>query len=261
MRKLSVLVALPIVGALFGVAPAAAQTTPETTAFCEAALKADKAVAKFDSGGKPKQKDLQAADTALAGAESTAPPEIASQVQAVVATTWSSLQSGKDPSDDPTFDQNFNALQQYRYNSCGYAQLDVTGIDYEFQGLPKTLPADNAAIRFTDNGAEIHELDIVRVKSKDSARKIAGMSEKDLAKNTERVGGTFAIQGQTSYTVADLSKPGRYVAVCHLPVGSTSEQAAEQAGKKHAKTHAQEGMYAEIKVEGGSTTGSTAASG
>jgi hypothetical protein len=261
MRKLGILVALPIVGALSGVAPAAAQTTPETTAFCDAALKADKAVAKFDSGGKPKQKDVQAADTALAGAESTAPPEIASQVQAVVATTRSSLQSGKDPSDDPTFDQNFNALQQYRYNSCGYKQVPVTGIEYEFQNLPKTLPAGKTAIQFTDTGAEIHELDILRVKSKDSAKKIAGMSEKDLSKKTESVAGTFATQGQTSYTIADLTKPGRYVAICHLPVGSTSEQALEEAGKKHdAKSHAQQGMYQEVKVEGSATTSSTAAS-
>ena len=86
------------------------------------------------------------------------------------------------------------------------------------------------------------------------AKKIAGMSEKDLSKKTESVAGTFATQGQTSYTIADLTKPGRYVAICHLPVGSTSEQALEEAGTKHdAKSHAQEGMFQEIKVEKGTT--------
>jgi hypothetical protein len=255
MRKLALFIALPIVGAVAGVTPAAAQPTPEVTGFCDAALKADKAVAKVESGGKPKQKDLQAVETALSGVESTTPPDIASQLQAVVATTRSSLQTGKDPSEDPTFDQNFNAVQQYRYTSCGYPQLDVTGVEYEFQGLPKTLPAGNVAIRFTDNGAEIHELDILRVKSKDSAKKIAGLSERDLAKKAVSVAGTFATQGQTSYTIADLTKPGRYVAICHLPVGATSEQALEEAGHKHdAKSHAQEGMVQEITVEAGATT-------
>jgi len=43
MRKLAVLVAVPIVGALLGIAPAAAQPTPDITAFCDAALTADKA--------------------------------------------------------------------------------------------------------------------------------------------------------------------------------------------------------------------------
>lgn len=259
MRKIAFLIAFATAGAIVGVAPAAAQTTPEVTAFCDAALKADKAIAKLESGGKPKQKDVQAAESALAQAESTAPPEIASQVQAVVAGTRAAVQSGGDV-EDPNFEQNFNALQQYRYNSCGYTQLDVTGVEYEFQGLPKTLPAGNVAIRFTDTGAEIHELDVLRVKSKDSAKKIAGMSEKDLAKKTASVGGTFATQGQTSYTVADLTKPGRYVAICHLPVGATSEQALEEAGEKHdAKSHAQEGMVQEIKVESSGSTSTTAA--
>jgi hypothetical protein len=259
MRKLGVLVALTTASAVVGIAPAVAgaQTppAPEVTAFCDAANTADKAISKLESGGKPKQQDVQAAETALAGAESTAPPEIASQLQAVVATTRNSIRSGSDPSEDPSFAQNFNALQQYRYNSCGYQQVDVTGIEYEFQGLPKTLPAGNVAIRFTDNGAELHELDVFRVKGKDSVKKIVGLSEKEQRKKVEEVGGAFATQGQTSYTIVDLSKPGRYGVVCHLPVGSTSEQAAEKAEKKHDhKSHAQEGMLATITVEAGATT-------
>ena len=67
------------------------------------------------------------------------------------------------------------------------------------------------------------------------------------------------MQNQTSYTVAELTKPGRYAVICHLPVGSTSVQAAEEAGKDHPKSHAQEGMYATITVEKGSTA-TTAAS-
>jgi hypothetical protein len=250
MRKLGFLVGLPIVGALLGIAPAAAQPTPEVTAFCNAANTADKAVDKVLGGQKPKQKDVQAAEAALSQAESTAPPEVASTVQAVVAAVRTGFQTQKDPFEaDPSFEQNFNALQQYRYNSCGYQQVDVTGIEYEFQGLPKTLPAGNVAIKFTDTGAEIHELQIFRVKSKDSVKKIIGLSEKEQRKKIEEAGIVFATPGQTFYNIVDLSKPGRYGVVCHLPVGSTSEQAAEEAEKKHAKSHAQEGMYATITVQ------------
>jgi hypothetical protein len=265
MRKLALFVAPVAVGALVAAAPAVAgaqtQPTPEVTAFCNAANKADKAVNKVESGGKPKQKDIQAADTALGEAESTAPPDIAPTVQAIVAAVRQGFQSGQDPFEsDPSLQQTFNQLQQYRYNSCGYQQLDVTGVEYEFQGLPKTVPAGNVAIKFTDNGAELHELDVVRVKGKDSAKKLAGLSQKELAKKAEEVGGAFAQQGQTSYTIVDLTKPGRYAVLCHLPVGSTSEQAAEQAGKEHAKTHAQQGMYADLTVEKGATASSTATS-
>jgi hypothetical protein len=257
MRKLGVLVAIPTVGALLWMAPAVAQTTPEVTAFCDAGLKVDAALAKVFSANKPSAKVKQDADQALAQAESAAPSEIAATVQSVVGTIRQGLQNGKGPEElfqDPALQQDSNAIDEYRYNSCGYTQVDVTGIEYEFQGLPKTVPAGNVAIRFTDNGAELHELEVFRVKGKDSVKKLVGLSEKELGKKTEVVGSTFAMQGQTSHTIADLSKPGRYGVVCHLPVGSTSEQAAEQAGKKHAKSHAEEGMYATITVEAGSTT-------
>jgi hypothetical protein len=259
MRKIGVLVAIPVVGALLAVTPAAAQPTPDVTAFCDAALKADKAVARLESG-RPSQRTVQAVETALSAVESTAPPQIATQLQAIVAATRGTIQGGPPAFEDPSFEQNFNALQEYRYNSCGYTQLDVTGIEYEFQGLPKTLPTGPVAIRFTDTGAELHELQIFRVKSKDSVKKIIGLSEKEQRSKIEEVDTSFAVQGQTVYNIVDLSKAGRYGVVCHLPVGSTSEEAADEAEKEnHPESHADEGMYATIRVERGATT-TTAAS-
>ena len=251
MRTIAFLGALATAGALGAASPAAAQTTPEVTAFCDAGLKADKASNAAFSTRKPSNKVQGELQSALSEVESTAPAEIAPTVQTVVNEVRTAVQQGNEP-DEEVLGPNLNMINEYRYNSCGYQQLDVTGIEYEFQGLPRTLPAGKAAIRFTDNGAEIHELDLVRVKSKDSAKKVAGMSEKDLAKKTENVANTFVSQGQTSYTIADVSKPGRYVAICHLPVGATSDQALEHAGHD-AKTHAQQGMYQEIRVTASST--------
>jgi hypothetical protein len=259
MRKLGILVALTTAAAVVGIAPAVAGAqTQGTQAFCDAAVKVDKAFGAVGDRG-PTKKQAQELDKALSGAESTAPPEIAADMQSLAAITRSSAQSNQDPSQNPTFEQNLAAIQQYRYNSCGY-QLQATGIEYEFQGLPKTVPAGKVAIQFTDNGAELHELEVLRIKGKDSAKKLAGLSEKELSKKAEEVGSTFAMQGQTSYAFADMSKPGRYAVLCHLPVGSTSPQAVEEAFKEHAKTHAQRGMYAEITVEKGSTASSTATS-
>jgi hypothetical protein len=255
MGKFGFAVALTTVGALVAATPAAAhaQPTPDVTAFCDAALKADKAsTAAFASGKKPSKKAQQELDAAFTEALNTTPPEVAANVQAAVTEVRNALGSGKRPSEE-VLSPNIAAIDQYRYNSCGYQQVDVTGIEYTFQGLPKTVPAGTVAIRFTNNGAELHELDIFGVKSKDSVKKIAGLSEKERAKKVEEVANTFATQGQTSYAIADLSKPGRYGVVCHLPVGSTSEQAAEHPAH-HGKSHAQEGMYATITVEKGATT-------
>jgi hypothetical protein len=252
MRKLGFLLALTTAAAVVGIAPAGAQTQGGQ-AFCDAALKVDKAFSAVGDRG-PTKKQAQDLDKALSGAESTAPPEIAADVQSIAGIIRSAAQSNQDPSENPTFTQNLAAIDQYRYNSCGYQQLQANGIEYEFQGLPKTVAAGKVAIQFTDNGSEIHELEVLRIKGKDSAKKLTGLSESQLGKKAEDVGSTFAMQGQTSYAFADMSKPGRYAVLCHLPVGSTSPQAAEEAGKKHAKSHAQEGMYATITVEGGATT-------
>jgi hypothetical protein len=252
MRKLGILVALTTASAIVGIAPAGAQTQGGQ-AFCDAALKVDKAFTAIGDRG-PTKKQAQALDKALSGAESTAPPEVAADVQSIAGIIRSAAQSNQDPTENPAFDQNLAVIDQYRYNSCGYQQLQATGIEYEFQGLPKAVPAGKVAIQFTDNGSEIHELEVLRIKGKDSAKKVAGFSEKELGKKAEGVGSTFAMQGQTGYAFADMSKPGRYAVLCHLPVGSTSPQAAEEAFKKHAKTHAQEGMYATITVEAGATT-------
>src|SRR5215203_1998148 len=69
MRKLGILVALTTAAAVVGIAPAVAgaqtQPTPYVAAFCDAANRTDKAFAKLESGGKPKQKDIQALQKAL----------------------------------------------------------------------------------------------------------------------------------------------------------------------------------------------------
>jgi hypothetical protein len=258
MHKLGFLIAVPVVGALLGVGPAAAQPSPEVTAFCDAAVKTDKASEKVFAD-RPKQKDVQAFESALAEMETTAPPEVAASVQAAAASVRTAIQERRPPFDDPTFEQSINAIDEYRYNSCGYTQLDVTGIEYEFQGLPKTISAGTVAIRFTNPGAEFHEIAIYRMKTKDSLKKVIGLSEREQAKRLEEVDGSFAMQNQTGYTIAELTKPGRYAFICHLPVGSTSIEAAEEAEQDNPKSHAQEGMYATVTVEKGSTT-TTAAS-
>ena len=241
---------------MVGIAPAVAgaqtQPTPEVTAFCDAGLTVDRAFAAAGQSDKgPSKKQQQAIDKALTDAQAKAPPEIAADLQSIVGIIQSATQSQQNPEENPTFQQNLSAIDQYRYNSCGYNQVQVTGIEYEFQGLPKTLPAGKTAIQFTDTGAELHMLDLFRIKTKDSLKKLLGLSEKEVGKKVEDIGSADVIQqGGTAYVFADL-KPGRYGAVCFFPVGSTSLDALEHSkGTPHWK----EGMYQEVKVEAGATT-------
>jgi hypothetical protein len=250
MRKLAFFVALATAGALFGIAPATAQT--DTAAFCQAILKVDSLSTKiFSSGKKPSQKDQQTLGAAFTDAANTAPPEVAANVQAAVNEVQTALQSGKEP-DESVLQPNTSAIDQYRYNSCGYPTADVTGIEYEFQGLPKTAQQGPLAIKFTDSGAEVHELVVARIKTKDSVKKILSLPEKEQSKKVEFLNGTSDVApGQTAYVIADFNKPGRYAVACFVNVGATT---LDQAHAGHGTPHAKKGMYGEIKVTAGGTT-------
>ncbi|HEY3096570.1 MAG TPA: hypothetical protein VGK05_07000 [Acidimicrobiia bacterium] len=247
MRKLGFLVAIPIVGALMGVAPAVAQPAPNVTAFCDAALNADKASYKVFGAARPKQKDLQALVAAFTQVQGGAPAELTASVQEAADAARNAAQAGKDPSQDAAFLRNLNAINEYRYNSCGYQTVDVTATEYEFVGLPKTVKPGPVAIKLTDTGAELHELASFRLKTKDSVKKVLGLSNKEQNSKIERTGGTIVLQGDTTYVVVDMSKPGRYGVACFLPVGSTSAQEAEAKSHQHGGTpHWKKGMYGTI---------------
>ena len=259
MRRLGFLVAPLTVGALIGVVPAMAgaqaQPTPDVKAFCDAGLKVDQAFAAAGQSNRPPtKKQQQAIEQALTQAQNVAPPEIAADVQSIAGLIQSAIQSQQDPSQNPTFEQNLSTINQYRYNSCGYKQVQVTGIEYEFQGLPKTLPAGKTAIQLTDTGAELHMLDLFRIKTKDPLKKLLALPQKDVAKKVQDLGSAdVTTLGGTAYVFADL-KPGRYGAACFFPVGATSLDALRN-GK--GAPHWKEGMYQEVKVQAGATTSST----
>jgi hypothetical protein len=259
MRKLGFLVGPLTVGALLGGVPAVAgaqtQPTPDVTAFCDAGLKVDQAFAAAGQSNKPPtKKQQQAIEQSLTQALNVAPADVAADVQSIQGIIQSALQSKQDPSQNPTFLQNLASINQYRYSSCGYNQVQVTGIEYEFQGLPKTLPAGKTAIQFTDAGTELHMLDLFRIKTKDSLKKLLALPQKDVAKKVQDIGSAdVTTLGGTEYVFADL-KPGRYGAVCFFPVGATSLEALQNSkGAPHWK----QGMYQEVKVQAGATTSST----
>jgi hypothetical protein len=255
MRKLGFLVALTTAGSLFAAAPAVAgartQPTPDVTAFCDAGLKVDRALAAGSQGAKPTPKQQQAIVSALDQAQRAAPADIAPDVQSIAGIIQNALQTNQNRTQNPTFEQNLTAIQEYRYNNCGYNQVQVTGNEYAFQGLPKTLPAGKTAIQFTDTGAELHMLGIGRIKTKDSLKKLLGLPEKEANKKIEQVGGVAVLTlGGTAYLFADL-KPGRYGAACFFPVGATDPSKLDNP---NGTPHWKKGMYQEFKVKAGATT-------
>ncbi|MGH9165542.1 MAG: hypothetical protein ACRDZW_08545 [Acidimicrobiales bacterium] len=190
------------------------------------------AVQKFATDLKPLAAEVQAA----------APAAIKADIDVLVAKLNTVATTG----DFAAFDEgpasaSDDRVHAYEVDKCGWNKTPVTGVDYAFQGLPATLEAGPASFEFTNGGKEGHELQLLRIND-DVPQPIAELltlpRDQAEAKVTS-VGGVEPQEpGKSDYLVADL-KPGRYAAVCFLPVG----------GGEEGPPHFTQGMVASFEVK------------
>ncbi len=104
------------------------------------------------------------------------------------------------------------------------------------------------ALTLTDDGDELHEAVVVRIDD-DETRPIEQLlQEDDPSEFATDVAFVFACPGETSEPVAmNIDEPGRYVAVCFIPVGTTPETPPEDF-ETLGPPHAMQGMVAEFEV-------------
>jgi hypothetical protein len=247
---LSILAGVALVGSLFGSTPAVAQST-DLTAFCDAALEVDQA---FDALGEGKvtPRKIDRATAALTALEGSAPPEVATNVASIAGTIRNALDEDEDPSADPSFQQDEEAINAFRYSSCGYETADVTLLEYEFSGLPKSFTTGVVAIKLATTGTEVHEMVIARLKTSHPFKKSLALAEHEQGGRLRYVAQGLAPPDETSYMFVDFTKSGRYGAVCHIPVGTTSVEDLEEGDEdEHGggeEPHWEEGMLTTFKV-------------
>jgi uncharacterized cupredoxin-like copper-binding protein len=142
--------------------------------------------------------------------------------------------SGEAFSDTDEFRQNFAAMGKAAADECADDTLEVSAIDYAFEGMPAEVDAGMVAVDLTNKGKEMHEMVVFR-KNDDAGKsfdEIFGMDEADAQKLLTTKGATFAAPGESSTALLDLSEPGDYIALCFIPVGSTPDH-PEAAGPPH----------------------------
>ena len=103
-------------------------------------------------------------------------------------------------------------------------ELEVTGVEYKFKGLSGAVAA-GTKLTFTNGGKEAHELVLMRVKDGEtrSLAELLKLPEKEVGKVTEFQGVAVADPGKKGKVVEGklaLAKPGRYAALCFIPVGT-----------------------------------------
>lgn len=123
--------------------------------------------------------------------------------------------------------------------NCGWGRVEVTGVEYAFQGIPERLNAGPTTFEFANEGKEEHELSIFRINDDvtEPLADILKLPEEEAQSKGRPAGGTFAEPGDDGYKVVDL-EPGRYGVICFIPVG----------GKEGAPPHFTRGMLAEFTV-------------
>ncbi len=223
----------------------------DVSAFCSAVIDFD---ASFASGG-PEGPDPARIQAVLEEVQTTAPVDIANDVDRFVSLSQEAFAGGAEGEGPPPpeVEEVDARIDEYVLANCDFAEVEVTGSEYAYEGVPSTLEAGPTAFDFTNAGGEEHELIVFRINDDVTAtvQELLALPEEEAIPMVQIKGFAMAAPGESDQAFVDL-EPGRYAGVCFFTVGSTPEAiaAAEASGQElEGPPHFTEGMVTEFTVE------------
>lgn len=242
----------PAAPAAPGAAAPAATAADRTPEFCSTLVQIDTVF----SGSPPIQalppeavpgvlaQQLQALEPLFAAARETAPADVAADVDTLVETTTQSLTTGDfSGNESPAFSTAEADVDAKALADCGFTETSVTAADFEYQGLPDSLPAGESAVTLTNEGEDLHEIVLARLNDDvtlPAAEVLALPMEQALA-SVQLVGVVVVPPGDTGTVFVDATA-GRYVVACFIPEGTSL------AGPGSGPPHFTLGMLKELAV-------------
>lgn len=146
------------------------------------------------------------------------------------------------------------------------AEVEVTAVDYGFQGLPDTVEAGTKFTLANSSTAELHEFVAMRIpdEEKRPVSEIAALPEEEAGAIFQGPPATVLVTppgGEMIQALGDgtLNEAGRYAIVCFIPTGADPQEflkAMEESeggppqGVKGGPPHVTKGMFAELTVTG-----------
>lgn len=141
--------------------------------------------------------------------------------------------------------------------------VEVTGVDFAYEGLPATIPAGTELSFRNDSTSELHELVAIRLPDDEtrSVEELVSGPPEDLQALFPEVRSVIlappGADGFVAVGSAVLDEPGRYAVICAIPTGADPDEylaaAAESEGGPPevagGPPHLVEGMWAELVVE------------
>ena len=194
-------------------------------------------------------------DDALVAAEEIAPEEISAEVTTMAEESRAQVAAGPPPAGAPPnipADEFFvaaAAVGNYMADNCDYQVIDVAATDHAFDGIPADAEAGKTLIRITNDGTEYHEVVLERVQQGEtrSIEEILALPQHEEGDLLNYLGSAFAPPGLSNWSVVNLSA-GRHAALCFIPTGATTPEAATAQIDDTTQLHATQGMIADLQV-------------
>jgi hypothetical protein len=237
-------------GAAAGEGELGAGETADATAFCDAAIAVDAVSVGLESGESTPDDFEQA----LSAAEDSAPDELAEAVGTMVTEARAMMaapetEDGPPPMPGEAFYPASVEVAGFLADNCDVETLDVTAKNYEFEGIGETVPAGTTVINFANDGTEFHEIALVKLAEGEERplEELMALPEEETDQLITEKAFSFAPPGAATFVTADLD-PGRYVAICFVPVGATPEALESGATLNDEDGHFMHGMVTEFEV-------------
>jgi uncharacterized cupredoxin-like copper-binding protein len=197
--------------------------------------------------------DQAAVSDALAEAKAAAPDKLKDAVNKAADDLEKQFSEQDAPpfADDDTLAAQ-NKIYDYYVSDCGYQRMSVTAKDYKFDGVDKTVKSGPTVLRLENKGTEVHEAIVVRVNDGVTESVDELLQDPDAAQSkVTTVGAAFVKPGSTAGSTIAIDKPGKYVMLCFIPLGTTPEalqKAIESGTEPDGPPHFTQGMKAEFTV-------------
>ena len=144
--------------------------------------------------------------------------------------------------------------------------IDVTVVDYGFQGVPDRITAGSTFALANDSEEELHELVAIRLPDDEErpVEELVQLPEEELMAFMPSVATVVIVppgapEGMAVVGDGSLAEPGRYALMCFIPTGADPGEylaaAAEAEGGPPqvdgGPPHVVQGMWAEVTVVDG----------
>lgn len=225
--------------------PTTETADPVAADFCEAYVDITIAMA-----GEP---DPAVIEQNLATVNGAAPEEVAEPAKTMTDAVSAVLSSGGQdfsPLESPEFAEAQATVDPYVFENCEFSSaIEATGLDYSFEGLPETFEAGRVAVLFTNEGAEAHEIAIVRRNDgvTEPFEELLALPEEEAMEKVTFMGGAFASETGSKALLVNDFEPGDYIAICFVPSGTIASGDGEMT-EGTGDPHFVHGMQQEFTV-------------